>query len=199
MVSDCPLTLSRTRAWWPGVPWEQDGSGGGVLMVSTLWALPVLRPVILTRREGDKGQPVTVTVSLSIFTDQDSLTYLRQDFSWLPSQIILRQRPHLSLVSCADLQTSDRRTARGEMERWREATSHHQIWRESGASGLGDGISSSASDGGWLVAGQARHHPPPSLPPPSPPSTTDIPPPPSTPGRAASHPFSISEMVILTF
>ena len=49
----------------PGVPWEQDGSSGGVLMVSTLWALPVLRPVILTRREGDKAQLVTDSHSAS--------------------------------------------------------------------------------------------------------------------------------------
>ena len=84
------------------------------MMVSTLWALPVLRPVILTRREGDKGQPVTV--SLSIFTDTRTLTYLRLDFSWLPRQIILSQRSHLSLVSCAGLQSSVWRRARGEME-----------------------------------------------------------------------------------
>ena len=52
-----------------GVPWDQDGSAVAVVvvvMVSTLWALPVLRPVILTRREGDKAQPATVFLSLSL-------------------------------------------------------------------------------------------------------------------------------------
>ena len=148
-------------------------------MVSTLWALPVLRPVILTRREGDKGQPVTVSLSIlpglgTTYLLLPPLTSGMTRVSWLPRQIILSPTSSLSLVSCPGLQCL---STGGEMEeRWRDATSHHQIWRVSGASGLGDGISSSASDGGWLVAGQARHHPPPSLPPPSPPSTTDIPP-----------------------
>ena len=72
-----------------------------VLMVSTLWALPVLRPVLLTRREGDKAQLVTITT-----TDQDTtITYLHLnhlltplDFSWLPGQIILSFLLSCSLV-----------------------------------------------------------------------------------------------------
>ena len=103
----CPLTQSRSRAWWPGplgaAAWWRWWR---VLMVSTLWALPVLRPVILTRREGDKGQPVTV--SLSILPDQDwgpLSTYLLLPPAWLelvgfPGRLFSVPTSSLSLVSC---------------------------------------------------------------------------------------------------
>ena len=81
-----------------------------MLMVSTLWALPVLRPVILTRREGDKVQPVTVSV----------LTTLSLTSHVPPGASYNHQRPDPGLKSRLETQKTG-----GEEE---EATSPGEIW-----------------------------------------------------------------------